>query len=45
MKNERTLEILKTAILLERKGKAFYSHVANQANDADVKEFFQRLFG
>lgn len=37
----KTLDILKTAILLERKGKAFYSHVASQAKDEDVKEFFQ----
>jgi rubrerythrin len=43
MKNEKTLEILKTAILLERKGKAFYSHVASQAKDEDVKEFFQMM--
>ncbi|MBN2669886.1 MAG: ferritin family protein [Bacteroidales bacterium] len=43
MKSEKTIEILKTAILLERKGKAFYSHVASQANDSDVKEFFQMM--
>ncbi len=41
MQNEKALEILKTAILLERKGKAFYSHVAAQAKDEAVKEFFQ----
>ncbi len=41
MKSEKTLDILKTAILLERKGKAFYTHVAKQATDPDVKEFFQ----
>lgn len=43
MNTEKTLEILKTAILLERKGKAFYSHVASQAKDEDVKEFFQMM--
>ncbi len=43
MKSEKTLEILKTAILLERKGKAFYTHVASQASDPDVKEFFQSM--
>lgn len=43
MKKEKTIEILKTAILLERKGKAFYSHVATQAKDEDVKEFFQMM--
>lgn len=43
MENTKTLDILKTAILLERKGKAFYSHVASQAKDPDVKEFFQDM--
>lgn len=41
MENTKTLEILKTAILLERRGKAFYSQVAKQAEDADVKQFFE----
>lgn len=43
MATEKSIEILKTAILLERKGKAFYTHVANQAADTDVKEFFQNM--
>lgn len=43
MKKSKTLEILKTAILLERRGKAFYSQVANQAKDEDVKKFFQLM--
>ena len=41
MEESKSMEILKTAILLERKGKAFYSSVADKADDADVKEFFQ----
>ncbi len=43
MQEERALEILKMAILLEKKGKAFYSHVAKQAEDEAVKEFFQSM--
>ncbi len=43
MEESKTMEILKTAILLERKGKAFYSNVADKADDADVKEFFQHM--
>ena len=41
MEENKTMEILKTAILLERKGKAFYSSVADKADDEDVKKFFQ----
>ena len=37
------MEILKTAILLERKGKAFYSSVAEKSDDPDVKNFFQLM--
>ncbi|MEA3443697.1 MAG: ferritin family protein [Bacteroidota bacterium] len=43
MKETKTMEILKTAILLERKGKAFYSSVADKADDPDVKEFFENM--
>ncbi|MBN2683185.1 MAG: ferritin family protein [Bacteroidales bacterium] len=43
MENSNTLEILKTAILLERRGKAFYTSVANQAQDEDVKQFFMLM--
>ena len=43
MEESKTMEILKTAILLERKGKAFYSNVADKADDPDVKEFFQHM--
>jgi rubrerythrin len=43
MDESKTMEILKTAILLERKGKAFYSSVADKADDPDVKEFFQHM--
>ncbi|MCX6258695.1 MAG: ferritin family protein [Bacteroidia bacterium] len=43
MEESKTLEILKTAILLERKGKAFYSSVAEKATDPDVKIFFRTM--
>ena len=41
MEESKTLEILKTAILLERRGKAFYSQVAEQTKDPDVKNIFE----
>ncbi len=37
------LEILKSAILLEKKGKAFYGQVANQASHPEVKRFFELM--
>lgn len=43
MTNSKTLEILKTAILLEQKGKAFYSHVAKQSTSDEVRDFFQHM--
>lgn len=43
MEESKTMQILKTAILLERKGKAFYSSVSDKADDPDVKEFFKHM--
>ncbi|NOZ45713.1 MAG: ferritin family protein [Chlorobi bacterium] len=43
MEESKTLEILKTAILLERRGKAFYSQVADQTKDEDVKNIFNLM--
>jgi len=40
MSEDRTLDILKNAILLERRGNAFYSKVAAGAEDDAVKRFF-----
>jgi rubrerythrin len=40
MQNERALEILKTAILLERRGKAFYTTVAETTTIPEAKEVF-----
>lgn len=41
MEESKTLEILKTAILLERRGKAFYTQVAGHTKDPDVKNIFE----
>jgi rubrerythrin len=38
-----TLDILKAAILLERRGKAFYSNIAERAEGEAVREFFQLM--
>jgi len=43
MKNERTIEILKTAILMERKGQAFYRQVAEQTKSPEVKSLFETM--
>ena len=43
MNNERALEILKTAILLERRGKAFYSQVAATTAIPEAKEVFTTM--
>lgn len=40
MNKEKSLEILKTAILLERRGKAFYSQVAATTAIPEAKEVF-----
>jgi rubrerythrin len=40
MSEDRAMEILKNAILLEKRGQAFYSKVAAQASGEAVKQFF-----
>jgi len=40
MSEDKTLEILKQAILLETRGKAFYETAADQARHKAVKDFF-----
>ena len=40
MENKTALDILKTAILLEKRGKAFYETVASKTDDDDVKKIF-----
>jgi rubrerythrin len=41
--SESTLGILKKAILLERRGKAFYGHVAQQTTTASLRDFFETM--
>jgi rubrerythrin len=43
MSEDRATEILKNAILLEKRGHAFYSKVAQQARGETVKKFFQLM--
>jgi len=43
MTDDRTIEILKNALLLEKRGQAFYSKVAEQASGPAVKEFFEMM--
>jgi len=43
VKMSNTKEILKNAILLEKKGNAFYQKVADMAQSQAVKEFFQLM--
>ena len=40
MKESKSLEILKMALLMEHRGKAFYQKVAEQTDDEDVKNIF-----
>ena len=43
MNVDSTVEILKQAILLEKRGQAFYSQVAGQASGKAVKQFFEMM--
>jgi rubrerythrin len=43
MNEDSTVEILKQAILLEKRGQAFYSQVAGQATGKAVKQFFEMM--
>jgi rubrerythrin len=43
MSDDKTTEILKNAILLEKRGQAFYGKVAEQASGQAVKEFFEMM--
>ena len=43
MTEDGALKILKDAILLERRGQAFYQRVADGCNQPDVKEFFEKM--
>ena len=43
MSEDRAIEILKNAILLEKRGYAFYAKVAEQAKGEAVKKFFRLM--
>jgi translation elongation factor Ts len=43
MTENNTLDILKNAILLEKRGKAFYRTAADQSTNSDVKVFFETM--
>lgn len=43
MDENKTIEILKQAMLLEQRGKVFYTRVAQEAKDEDVANFFQLM--
>ena len=43
MTESKPLEILKQAMLLETRGRAFYSNVANNSSNSAVKEFFRGM--
>ena len=43
MENSKSIEVLKTAILMERRGKAFYENVASQTQSEDVKKIFTMM--
>jgi len=43
MADDKTTEILKHAILMEKRGQAFYGKVAQQASAEAVKRFFQTM--
>ncbi|PKP48568.1 MAG: rubrerythrin [Bacteroidetes bacterium HGW-Bacteroidetes-11] len=43
MENTQSNEILKTAILMEKRGKAFYEMVAQQTKSDDVKKIFSMM--
>lgn len=40
---DSTLSILKKAILLERRGKAFYTHVSKQTQEPSLRDFFEAM--
>lgn len=43
MENNRTLEILKMAILMEKRGQAFYTQVARTTQSAEIRSIFEMM--
>ncbi len=42
-KSDKAIEVLKTAILLERRGKAFYTQAARQTESKSAKKIFEMM--
>lgn len=42
-KNDKTVDVLKTAILLERRGKAFYTQAARQSESKSAQKIFEMM--
>ena len=43
MDSQKAVDILKQALLIEKKGKAFYRQVASSARHPEVKQFFETM--
>ncbi len=43
MDSEKAVDILKQALLIEKKGRAFYRQVAGTAQHPEVKQFFETM--
>jgi len=43
MDTNKTLDILKMAILMEKRGLAFYSNIAEQANNPEISSIFKTM--
>jgi rubrerythrin len=43
MQSPKAVEVLKQALLIEKKGKAFYRQVAEAARHPEVKQFFETM--
>lgn len=41
--NDKTIDVLKTAILLERRGKAFYTQAARQSESKSAQKIFEMM--
>ena len=41
--NDKAIDVLKTAILLERRGKAFYTQAARQSESKSAKQIFEMM--
>ena len=42
-KNDKVIDVLKTAILIERRGKAFYTQAARQSENESTRQIFEMM--